>query len=217
MTLYTFYSESHSVMFWQYMMPSVKGRFTLIGERFPQLCPTGVYKTDGWSVVMRKKITMLAAASSKEKRPFVYSDVDMVFQNFGPEDVLRDLGDSDVACLDDREAGYCTGFMFIRPCREIINLLGLTLELIDKHGCDEPAFNEALPGVQIKARLLPSSIYTSYDLIGAPDWKTFGTARLERLPVTAKVFHANYTVGINEKERLLGAARNAFDNRPCNS
>lgn len=215
MKLFTIHSESHGDLFWDYFVPSLKGQFDLCGERTVQTCPTGEYKSEGWRSVSQHKVEALRDLCKKETEPFVYSDVDVLFHDFTQEDAIRGLGDSELACMDDGGGVFCAGFMIIRPGPSTAALFDIVLTMLEE--CDQPVMNYALKFHPI-AILLPQLWYSNYNTLGAPEWSTEGLDRLARISPEAKVFHANWIVGVNKKREALDAVRRIWDkhDRTCN-
>lgn len=199
MILYTLYSPSHERMLNEYLLSSVVG-FWISPQKIPQECKTGVYHTEGWVYPVKRKVEMLLKASQVETDPFVYSDCDVILNGLTPEDVIRDLGEDDLACMHNGAGDYCAGFMFIRPCEATVRVFQATLDKITES--DQPRLNEVLKTDPIKKRLLPDAVYTNHGLLDLD---------ITKMPSTVKVYHANYIVGIEEKEKALAAAKNIFD------
>lgn len=214
MKLFTIYSPSHADLMFDFLMPSVKA-FDVFGQRVTQLCSSGIYRTPGWKEMISQKTGALVKCCRDEKEPFVYTDADVICHDFTPEDAVEDLGDADLACIDDGGGVFCAGFMIVRPCASTLALFERTLDTLVE--CEQPAMNAAIAQLEPKAKTLPQERYTNYNLLGAPDWTDDTLLRLLKLPDTTKVFHANWLVGLDRKHEALKIVRNLMGKRhACN-
>lgn len=214
MRLYTFCSPSHRPMLERYLAPSAdRAGFDLHALAIEQLCPSGSYYDSGWLETMRRKVEFLTGISESHRGEcVVYCDSDVLLnaRNFGPETARRDLGTHYLALQDD-VVQYCCGFMILRGCAELESLFAETLRALDGAGDDQTALNRVVAAGPYRVKRLPRKQYACVAQFRC----TLGSDRLWngtafRVPRELKMFHANWTRGVEQKERLLACVERSL-------
>jgi len=206
MKLYTYYTDSHSSMFNDYLKKyNTDLELIDIDRKYEQVCPTGEFRTNGWAKSMSTKLEVIIdAIKSNFNDIIVFSDVDVQF--FGPikEQLLIELGEYDIAFQNDY-GSLCAGF-FICKCNEkTLNLFETAYNQMLRRMfiCDQPAINANL-------RLV------SYTVLSKRFWtfgenKTVWEGQEFEIPNDILVHHANYTIGIDNKLKLLNIVREKYN------
>lgn len=207
--IYACYSPSHKPLLDEHFLPTIPSGFDVILRRFDQVCPTGNFMSEKWGEAVEHKIRFILEAIDSEKEPFLYSDVDVRFYDFHPQDLEDAMAPRagtvpDLRCQQDQNY-FCLGFMFVRPCSSVKKLFEITLQSTRNYNDDETAFNQfALPELKkmneypLDISLLPRERYWNID----DQWN--GIAPWEGvIPPRIAIHHGNYTVGIPNKMSLL--------------
>ena len=220
MKTYACYTETHRPLLERHFLPSLPLRGfgmakpgtdrTLYDPRavelkeLPQQSATGAFQSDGFQATCLAKVgyilEVLAAKLGGE--PFIFSDVDVRFYGDPTADLMRLLGDSDILFQDDGPAGACTGFMVMRPNPRVLEYWRKVSEWMrDTNQLDQDAAN----------RLLETHFAPAWGLLPERYWTVGrkGVVWNPGDPITPPadllVHHANWTVGIENKMKLLEA------------
>src|SRR5271157_3683203 len=206
--IYACYSPSHKPLLDRHFLPSIPEGFDVVLRRVDQLCPTGVYMSDGWGATMRNKIQLILEGIDRETEPFVFSDVDVRFYNFKPSDLDENMKPNDGATPDLKcqwDAGqYSVGFMFIRPCEATKRIFTMVAEQSMKFNSDQQAFNGfALPHMKEKINVS----FLSQDRY----WNI--SSSISCPPANLAVHHGNFVVGIDLKMQLMDSIQAKIEGR----
>lgn len=196
------------------------------GERFclavlPQRSATGAFASDGFQSTCLDKVDFILDALKRETEPFLYSDVDVRF--YGPvvDDLTKLLGNAAMSFQwDGARGGECTGFMVLRPTPQVKIFWERVKFAMERDGLmDQDAMHSAakdLGTVSCPSGATACSLCLWHIL---PDrYWTFGRNDKHWTPGTPVnpptdllMHHANWTVGIENKLKLLDEVRR-YDN-----
>jgi len=212
MDIYTFYTDSHTPLFNR--LESSINKFenvNLIVEKFPQECYSGEYMTNQWGLTMKRKTKLIIDAIDKGEI-FIHSDCDIVYLQNPVEKIMEELGDYDLAFQSDdvKDVWYCMGFFICRPTKIVRDLFVKVYENIDRFGGnDQLSLNNIISNYKndkpkygfedLKCKLLSNRFFT-YGLTNPGhvwDNNDFD------LPYDLITFHANWTVGVKNKIKLI--------------
>lgn len=216
-TIYTVASESHKVFLpWfntiKNVYPNIKTEIKYIN----QVCETGKFGDPGWSGAVFLKLSMLnnLLNAHPDNSIFVYSDVDVQF--FKPfHSILNKLLENyDIVFQSDRFA-QCSGFFACKKTKITKFLFTVALNLMKsgKAGRDQVAINLALEKVPIKYISLPMQFFNytfspSFELY-KKNWEPeFGKLNI---PKSAFMHHANWTLGIENKLKMLQCVKDEYE------
>ena len=211
MNLACCYTPSHERLIDQHFKPSVEStRLIVNAKTLPQQSETGAFQSDGFQATCLAKVGYIleVLAANLDGSPFIFSDVDVRFYGDPTADLMRLLGDSDILFQDDGPAGACTGFMVMRPNPRVLEYWRKVSEWMrDTNQLDQDAAN----------RLLETHFAPAWGLLPERYWTVGrkGVVWNPGDPITPPadliVHHANWTVGIENKLRLLEAVRLAVE------
>ena len=142
----------------------------------------------------------------------IYLDSDIcIFKNIVDE-MKKQLGEYDICFQRDGGTTYCAG-MFI--CRKNTNTIDFfknvsyslesNMEYYMGKSADQTAINEMLPLSNLKYSMLGPE-FTTYGNIGGKLWTTESPSF--NLDSDVVAFHANFTIGLENKIALLDLVRN---------
>jgi MoaA/NifB/PqqE/SkfB family radical SAM enzyme len=166
----------------------------------------GKYLQDDWTrAVLIKSDRIIEAIQDNWNDTFVYSDVDVMF--FAPTKtaILASLADKDIVCqLDDPSGNLCTGFFGIRANEATLRLWHHVRQSVERDGRDQLAFNRMVRQQgDLRPGYLPLSFFGRGTFAGR---RGLGRERFY-IPPNAAMFHANWTIGIENKIVLLSHAQ----------
>jgi len=202
MKLYTFYTESHSVLLNNYFLPSIpkNDNLELIVEKMPQECETGNYMDGGWNITMKRKVDyILRSIDECYGDVFIHADCDIEFYKPITKDLVEQLGEYDLAGIDDGPDNICCGFFICRANDRIKNLFQKIRTNIDSYLNDQVALNH-LKHNKISFKFLNKLYYNVSFSIGRR-WDP--TIKIPYIDKNILMAHANFTVGVDNKRKLL--------------
>lgn len=224
MDLLTNYSDINEVLYYNYFLKSEIKEYNVIAEKLEQKCKSGSYMSEGWSDITRDKMISIRNYIHNTKNEcFLYSDVDVLFLQKTKDYLIKLLYDSDVDILfqsDLQEIDlsyiYNTGF-FICKVNNITKKLFdyISNKTFEKNEDDQVVLNNIIKDFDIKVKCLSKLIYNynfwRLDNIQYKDNINWSDDIFIKIPNDTLVFHANWTVGIDNKIKLLDMIRNQSD------
>ena len=195
MRVYTYYTESHKILFENYFKKTIVDLeiYATFGE---QECKTGSYYKDGWKKTTMKKVDVFIKAVEENMNDiFVFSDVDIQF--FGPikDQLLIELEDYDIAIQNDYNGGLCSGFFICRGNERTLKMFQNMKNNHDKYLEDQHALNMNLNFCKFKVL---SPRFWTFGAYGT-QWK----GQNFDIPDNLLMHHSNWTEGIDNKIKLL--------------
>jgi hypothetical protein len=203
MKIYTIYSQSHKELYENHFLPSLPEGFELHTKEIEQECATGSYYKDGWDKTCYKKVQYYKEICEQNQgETYVFSDVDIQFFGLTPEDLLDELGNFDIACQNDTGMIYCSGFWI---CKGNERTLDMFTAMVEKyHLEDQTSLNEQI--WRCRGKFLSPRFFTIGHLKGV-QWKE----EPFDLPKGILMHHANWTVGLFNKGKLLTIVREKYN------
>lgn len=225
MRLHVVVSPSHAVLLQDWFLPSLRAHH---GERFeirihsaPQRCPSGEFRTPGWSAaVLEKTLFVVAAVREHWGGEFLFSDVDVQFLGDALGELTSLPRQTDLFFQKDSPTGIlCSGFFVCRANERTLAFwedVVLQLRLAKAKG-DQAAVNAILRPTRRwwPRRLsqrhveLPSFGYLPERFFGGGTFTGRHWHPGDDLPVPEAplVHHANWTEGIANKLAQLALVR----------
>lgn len=216
--LVTFYSDSHSDLYFKYFLPSVEihaSEFKLCTKKIEQISPTGVWASKNFNIVMLEKIRWIIdnIDASEDQNFLVYADCDVQFFNrIDTEDLL----DFDIKFQKDYyEDNVCAGFFICRQNEKVKSFFrDVEFELhkqisggsnID----DQEVINRFLRKnsdykPEFRFGLLPPDKYWT---VANSTQGNIWTGQSFFCPDNIVMHHANFTIGLDNKMKLLDSVR----------
>lgn len=208
--LLVYYSDSHSQLYEDFFFPSflknLSEDFELVVAKSQQLC-NGGFASRGWNEQMKEKIGFVNDFLQKtESQWLVFSDVDIVFFKNIKHELFNELGDVDIIFQSDSGCGdplrnLCCGFFMCKVNELTRTFFKLMMEeYSDKH-TDQQNLNFFLSNqTKLKFTALSKNFF-NLSFISHEIWDGHGDIRFPEYPIL--MYHANFTVGIANKETLL--------------
>lgn len=215
MKLLTFYTKTHLEIFEKYFLESfnefLKEDFELIESFYEQICLDGSYGSQGFNETMIGKIEHIVKnIDINDPNPLIYADCDIQFFSNIKNDVLEQIKDYDIKFQDDINC-ICAGFFVCKQNNKILSFFNEVLKSLKdltSLGYDDQ---------RIINNLLPRNKYNiSYDKLPVEKYFTVAASNNAKqwngesfeVPKNVIVHHANWTVGVENKKKLLDYVRN---------
>lgn len=198
MKIYTMVSKSHQFLHDEYFEKSIKKfepEAEIISEQQRQVCSTGEYYSDGWKESMRQKIEIYDKAINTDDEFFIWSDVDIEFYSPFIKECIKELGDYDIAFQEGVGREYCAGFFICKINKKTKSFFKLLKEKYDLYACDQEAINKNIQRLNAK--------FLSDRFLNISFQHRHWSGQDFTISHQLIMFHANYTVGLQNKITLL--------------
>lgn len=206
--IYTLFSPSHEVLHSNYLLPSIISEHETIIVRAKQLCDNASHMSKGWDKICYEKVKLFYDACQHNLGgyfAFFDSDIEIFSSNIF-ELMIDELGDYDIACQRDGN-DHCSGLFIVR-CNEATNRLFRTM-MHSYSKEDQHTLNKFVHTVRHK---FLSSRFYNYSLSKEFNSSVWYGGKFN-VPNDIVAFHANWTVGVNSKERMLKYVKHAVYGR----
>ena len=205
MKLLTVYTQSHRQMLEEWFLPTLQDDYEL-SSFFCDVEGGGQYLQEDWSrAVLFKSRKIIETIKENMGRVFVYADVDIEF--FGPTkpEILNAIEQKDIVCqLDNPYGDLCTGFFAIRANLLTLRLWEDVYKAAKIENRDQMAFNRIIRDMKNIRFGYMSSQFFGTGTYHAEDWEEGSKFYIPRSPL---MYHANYTIGVDNKITLLKQVR----------
>lgn len=210
MKLLTYYTNSHKKIYELFFLPSynefLNEDFKLVNSEYDQITEDISYGTNGFNQTMIGKIEhILKNIDTDDKEPLVFSDCDVQFFQNISNDLKKEIEDYDIKFQDDIVC-VCAGFFICKQNENVKfffeNVLNNLKNSFINGYDDQQIINSFLRSgkYNLKHGLLPKNKYfTVASSNNSKQW----TGESFIIPKNILVHHANWTVGIENKLKLL--------------
>lgn len=201
MNIYTIYSPSHRIFYDRYYTASLPNECVNISKQTEQICSTGTYKRPGWEEFCYSKVLLFQQANRENLGSyFIFSDVDIEYFGNIKEVLIKELEGSDIACQRDYNQ-YCSGLFIVRASEKTQRMFNLMRDNYEKE--DQHTLNKFIR--LVKHKYLSKRFY-NYSQSKQCTENVWDKKPFE-IPDDILAFHANWTVGINNKIEMLEFVR----------
>lgn len=215
MIVTTFFTGTHEGLFKEHFLPSlVLGPGDLmVAVRGNDLCASGDFNSEGFNAVMVEKMRHLAWCANKfDGELILFAEADIRFYSRElRKAVVLALGNNLIAFQQDgANEGppvCCTGLFAFHACRTLVDFFDSVGRLVPERMQEQDAANELL--------LKPEWRHVKYGFM-PETWWTHGRehgfwegveAQVFNVPPDIVAHHANWTIGVGNKSRLLESVR----------
>lgn len=210
---YTVVSPSHRNLLDKYLLPSFPNNpnMELTIKYIQQLCPSGTFYTDGWHQTMHKKADCFIEGidNLQENELFMFIDNDIVIYKDFYDDILREMGDSDIVFQNDIGGGCNTGFFIAKKNENVLNLMKAVKLYLGNFDSEQTAITEYCFNqkkyfelLNLKWKMLPVEKYWTYGVYE----KTWDGVEDFDVPADILIHHGNWTL-FNNKEKILNKVK----------
>lgn len=215
--LITFHSETHRNLYENYFLKSfnkyLKNEFVLLDKKITQISKTGVYYEDGFRETMKEKIKHIVDSMDENSNQMcVFSDCDVEFFGEMKEDLTNQLDGFDIKLQND-VTNLCAGFFTFIQNKKTKKLFENILQAFEdytfngvlKKGIDDQVLlNRLISKVEgLRYGTLDKKYFNVAQSLGPKRWN----GENFRIPEDIIMFHSNWTVGLENKVKLLDKTR----------
>jgi GR25 family glycosyltransferase involved in LPS biosynthesis len=216
MRIYSAYSESHGVFKpWFESIYNVYPEIDIKYSLLDQSCQSGEFRSHGWDDVTLnklKKILEIFDDNSNNDDYFIFSDIDIQFFKPFHQEIENLLQNNDIVFQNDYASGPCTGFFACRKTNIMKQFFNRALEIF--HTDDQVTVHNTLKEFpNIKFDLLPKEFFT-YGVFNNGEWDYPENNIIDfKIPSDIIFHHANWTIGIDNKLKLLNFVKDNYNNQ----
>lgn len=206
--LMTFYSNSHKILYDQYFKPSVEyfNEYDLISYQAEQF-GSGSFMEKGWKEAMGKKIDFIIdMINDCWGDYFVFADADVIFFRKTVDYLLDKVKDVDAAFQVDANK-VCAGFFIMKCNAATLQFMSTVKQEYHRYPEDQTAMQNHISMIGYK--LLPTEIFNISHINGDKVWDCDYALKI---PSNIRVFHGNWTIGIDNKIRIMNFAIDTLRN-----
>jgi len=209
MKLYTCYSDSHKEIYEDYFLKSfndcgLNKSFDLDVTRIEQH-GSGNWGSEGFNAATVDKVLIHERAVQENiGKHFIFSDCDVQFFGDFKEDILGHTSDELDIIFQGDCGTICSGFFIAKGSEKLARFFNLIRHETPKHSGpwhldEQAAINEHCH--QISHSLLPDDKYFNISSVtGCQGWQE---GREYNLPNNMLIHHANWTVGVHNKMKMM--------------
>lgn len=209
--LYCMYTPDFHTLLRQYFLPSIKDDFDLDISEFPQECPAGTFRSNGWDETMLRKLELLERAVMEHwnDRIFFYSDIDITFLKPILDISLNLLGSNDFVVQQGwPRNGLCAGFFVMRGNERTLGVILAAQQLLREKICidDQEAIQKALDdrrNGEISWGFLPAEQFPNGRRVLKHTHGHYSEASDIELDDSILLFHANCCIGLENKYHFI--------------
>lgn len=203
--LATYYTPTHREMAERFVLSRAEGFTEVIAREYPQTCPSAAFKEQGWNACMLDKLDLLMRLPH-DGVPTLYVDADVCLLPGLAEwcnQRIRGMKFHEIAYSDDA-VQWCAGVMLFRSTSYTHAWWRLVADMSAL--LDQPD-QDVIHVLRANAKRLP--VPMSVMPAGrVANWATLGNRTPWQgepftVPETAVAWHANWTIGVDAKLRML--------------
>jgi len=216
--LYCCYTPDFEHLYRDWFLPSLKDNFEVIVKTFPQDCPTGTFRQEGFNITMLNKLKMLkdAILEHSDERIFFYSDIDIIFFDEIIPTCLKSIENVDFIAQQGWPGPHiCAGFFAMKGNKNTLYLVNQAIDLLS-HGKaedDQDAINKVIrKTASIKYTLLPPKLFPNGRFVLGSKSGFFDENSEIFPPLEMLMFHANCALGLDKKIIFLEKVNNFYRN-----
>ena len=225
--LFCLFTPEFQILYERYFLPSIQDDFDVIVREYPQECPTGVYRSEGWDKTMIHKLEMLqdAAIGCAENQVFIYADVDIIFLKPALPALLECLGTNDFVVQQGwPRRGLCAGLIVLRANEKTSTWIKRARALLERKMCpdDQVALQRSLESFregEISWAFLPSEQFPN----GRRVLKAYSQEKNQlytrdselALDDSIVLFHANCCLGLEDTCHFLTRVQEEYLKNRC--
>lgn len=233
MKIITFYSDSHKSLydiFIKSFNDNLSSKHTLLTKKINQISPSGEYNSKGFDLAMVEKIIwIIDNIDINDSSPMVFTDCDVQFFR----DLEFDISEHDILFQHDYQnnfnyswfsdeinklgqyPNYCAGFFICRQSEKVKKFFQDVKDNLIKNlnGTlhDQTMMNKMInDGYDLNHGILDSNLYWT---VGFSTNGEVWNGQDINVPNSIIMHHANFTIGINNKTKLMSLVRDKITNK----
>ena len=215
--LYCIVTPQFERLLTDYFLPSIQDDFEVVMRKLPEECPSGIFQSEGWGLVMLHKLEVLKEAIQENAngQVFIYSDVDIIFFKPVLQRCLELLGDLDFLVQQGwPQHALCAGFFVMRGNEKTYRLIceAESLLIKDRALNDQTAIRQVarLMRKEISWAFLPADEFPNGRRVLTDRIGYYSPSSTIALPRSIVLFHANCCIGLDLKIDFLKRVQQAW-------
>jgi hypothetical protein len=207
----TFFSDSHKI-FLKYFLNTFPfdEAINLSIKYIPQECPSAKYEAEGFDKSMKRKVAFINDSLEELKNDdiFVFTDPDVIFIKPYKNLFLEEMAEADIIFQSDLGSA-CMGVFACKVSEKIKFFFKDLYNNLDKFNHDQDAANFLLnvKNYNLKIKLFSYKVF-NYGFLKGCRYEGEDTINF---PNDIVLVHANYTVGVENKTKLIKLALDHFN------
>lgn len=215
--LATYYTPSHREMCERFVLSRADGFADVVAREYPQKCPSGAFKQEGWNACMDDKLDLLMRLPA-DGTPTLYVDSDVILLP-GLADWVQSRVDgmaADELQYSDDVVQWCAGVMLFRSTNRLYHWWRLVADLSPVWDLpDQDVIHQLRQQAASRNGRLPLTMSTMPGDAVA-NWATIGNrdvwaGQQFAVPSACVAWHANWTVGVEAKFLMLSKVAETFN------
>jgi hypothetical protein len=210
--LVTYYTPSHEAMCRRFVLCRSGDFDEVRATAYDQTCPSGAFKSDGWNECMLDKLNALMAVPC-DGEPTLYVDADVALMPGIASWCKYAIAKmpADAVAFSDDVIQWCAGVMLFRATEQVRRLWQLLADLsLVWNLPDQDVLHQLrLQAQQTNGRLpitpvtIDAGVVSNWATVNAPAIPHPWDGEPFAVPRSCLAWHANWTVGIERKLRML--------------
>ena len=210
--LLTFYTDSHTALLNDFLLKSSVGEYNVIPIKGEQVCKTGAFNTPGWAKTSYDKLVAIRdyVAGNLNNEYFIYSDTDVIFLS-GSKDILKKELRGYDALFQKDDSMFCAGFFAMKKNSACLEFLDKSISELRNRlpdFTDQDIINEIIKKERNLKYGFLSKKFANFSTISKSN--KLWNGQTFKIPKDITAFHANWTIGIDNKIKLLEYVRENF-------
>lgn len=210
MKLFCYFTPTHRNMFEQFL----KKTCDLFQEHdvIPhmdddQLSENGSFYSNGFHETVVKKLDFIIDSNAWDDSEYcIFSDADILFTAPTQEFLLEQVQGQDIVFQSDQTT-YNSGFYVFRNSPKVKSMFEEARRVKGQYFGDQLCIDAALRTVPLKCKAFDKTIFNISFYSGGGVWDNASTIHF---PKHMRVYHANFIVGVENKEKALKIAYDRF-------
>lgn len=205
MRLLTYYTPTHAEMCRRFVLSRAWAFSEVRSLEYPQTCPTGAFKQEGWNRCMDDKLDAILRLPA-DGEPTLYVDADVALMPGvcqWAENHVRSMAFDEIAYSDD-VVQWCAGVMLFRPTTKTLRWWELVADM--SRLLDQPD-QDVIHALRANAKRLPVPM-SVLPADRVCNWATIGNrtpwqGEPIEVPPSCVAWHANWCIGVDAKMDML--------------
>jgi len=210
MRLFCYYTPTHRNMFEQFLKRTCDlfQEHEIISKMDDdQLSTDGSFYSNGFHETVVKKLDFIIDSNAWDDSEYcIFSDADVLFTSLTQHFLLEQAEGHDIVFQSDQTT-YNSGFYVFRNNLRVKSMFEEARRVRDQYFGDQLCIDAALRTIPLKCKAFDKTIFNISFYSGGAVWDNSSTIHF---PKHMKVYHANFIVGVENKEKALKIAYDRF-------
>lgn len=210
MKLFCYYTPTHKNMFDSFLKRScdlLQEHDVVSFMDSDQLSEDGSFYSTGFHETVVKKLDFIIDSNVWDDSEYcIFSDADVLFTSPTKEFLEEQAQGFDIVFQSDQTT-YNSGFYVFRNSPKVKSMFEEARRVKDQHFGDQLCIDAALRTIPLKCKAFDKTVFNISFYSGGNVWDNESTIHF---PKHMRVYHANFIVGVENKEKALKTAYDRF-------